>query len=269
MTTATALPAFSTRTTRFAIGGTALAASATAAFAAPFTHVFDTPVLTDATITTATAQLATVDITTGGAQYFNLGGPGSELTAPSQLAMGFIGTVDGGGTKPLAFPIVIGEGQHGASPDEVNAFRFLHTVDPSGQLVQLLGVDTPITAETFASDTGPTVPGGFLIDVLDETGTQPTTQGFAAFSYLSGVAADPIYGWLEFASDLPSLSFTLLAYGFDDTGVPVTTPSAFTPYTAPAPVSIPEPSAAALGAALAAGSAALLRRRRAPDRRAA
>jgi len=268
MTTATALPASSTRTTRFAIGGTALAASATAAFAAPFTHVFDTPVLTDATITTATKQFAVVDITTAGTQYFNQSDTEPDISLPSQLIMGFMGTVDGGGTKPLAFPIVIGEGQHGASPDEVNAFRFLHT-DESGQLVQLLGVDTPITAETFASDTGPTVPGGFLIDVLDETGTQPTTQGFAAFSYLSGVAADPIYGWLEFASDLPSLSFALLAYGFDDTGVPITTPSAFTPYTAPAPVSIPEPSAAALGAALAAGSAALLRRRRAPDRRAA
>lgn len=263
MTTATALPAASTRTTRFAIGGTALAASATAAFAAPFTHVFDTPVLTDATITTATTQFAVVDITTAGTHYFNQGDTEPEMSLPSQVVLGFIGTVDGGGGKPLPFPIVVGPGLHGTSPDEVNAYQFLHTVDDSGQLLRLLGVDTPISADTFASDTGPTTAGGLLIDVLEMGGTQPTTQGFAAFSYLSGVAADPIYGWFEFASDAPSLSFALLAYGYDDTGAPITTPSVFTPYTAPAPVAIPEPSAAALGAALAAGSAALLRRRRA------
>ncbi len=267
MTTATALPSSSTRTVRFAVGGAGLAASA--AFAAPFTHVFDTPVLTDATITTATTQLAAVDLATGGVQYFNGSDPGPEPTLPSHLMMGFIANVDGGGGKPLPFPIVVGPGQHGTSPDEVNAYQFLHTVDASGQLLQLLGVDTPISADTFASDTGPTTPGGFLIDVLDMGGTQPTTQGFAAFSYLSGATAAPTYGWLEFASDVPSLSFALLAYGYDDTGVPITTPSAFTPYTAPAPVAIPEPSAAALGAALAAGSVALLRRRRATALRAA
>lgn len=248
------------RTLRFALGGASLAACATAHAGAPglVTYVLDTPLITDATITTGFHQFATLDIATGNTATFDAS-EGSEITSSSTLVVGFIGTIDGSDTKPIAYPLVIGPGTHGVDPDQVNAFQILHTADSSGQIVARFGVSTEISASAFATDVAPETPGGFL---LDETYGFVTGQGFVAFSYITGAGLDPIYGWMEYASDAPSLSLAILAYGFDPTGATITTPDTLTPYTAPAAVAIPEPSAAALGAALAAGSVALLQRRR-------
>jgi hypothetical protein len=247
------------RTFRFAVGGAALAATldAHADPSGPVTYVLDTPLITDATVTTGIHQLATLDIATGATATFDSEN-GPEITSSSTLIVGFIGTVDSPDSKPIAIPLLVAPSTYGVDPDQVNAFQMLHTAQESGQILASFGLSTELPVSAFAAETS-TVPGGF---VLDETTSFATRQGFVAFSYITGASADPIYGWVEYAADAPSLSFAILAYGMDPSGAPITTPNSFTPYTAPAAVAIPEPSAAALAAALAAGSVALLQRRR-------
>lgn len=251
-------------------GSAALAGTATAALAAPVTVVFDTPLVTDATVTTPTPQVYALNIFSGQTAGLNIDDtPPFDTETPGIFVIGTFGVLDGG-TKPLFAPVVVGSS--GTLADTTPYGTSFITTE-GGKLSLLVPVDhaTEISQSLFelapATNSGGFVGLPYLL-TPEDAGTYNTwltgdsVQFYVPFNAVNGT--DSRYGYLELAYDAPSVSLALLSYGYDDEGNPITTPSSFTPYTPQddfvmAP--IPEPSSCALGAALLAGSVALYRRR--------
>lgn len=129
--------------------------------------------------------------------------------------------------------------------------------DGTADKVSLLGVDTTIDSSLIGAwDTSATVSENRFFS--PDWAVAEIGQGFVGFRFQGGETETPLFGWAELAFQQSAASVALLRYGYEDSGAAIQTPSELTPYDAP----IPEPASAALGAALAAGSLALLRRRR-------
>lgn len=248
-------------------GGAALAATATAALAAPVTVVLETPYITDATITTPDEAVYALNVFTREHQAIgpSSGEPPLSFNQAGSIVFGSFGLLDDPeASKPAFAPFVAGA-RESVDGVEIYSTVFAGSTGEKGELLTRLGTSSLISGETFSAttDVGTTGTPYLLEDpsAYNLWLSGESDQFFIPFNVISG--ASSTYGWLEFVMDAPSVSLALLAYGYDDEGNSIATPEDFTDYTPPEAFVIPEPSAYSVTAALVAGSVALYRRRRA------
>ena len=281
-------PSGSSASNRLILGGAAFAASATAALAIP-TYSGPLALSIDGTVTTSR----------GYAQLFNIfSGDHTEIspdttekpsdatyTKPGTLLIITNSQLDTDSSGGAFTPGLLGTSSDSnvGGPSYGTAFPVL----TPGGLIAGTGLSTTISMASFPSDAGHstaiTASLGQSYTVTDDPSTYNTWLAGASapffapfamsYSENSSTMTTITLGYLELFYDAPSVSLTLLSYGYetfdaaDAETASIVTPDSFTEFTPPADFvmgSIPEPSSYALGAALLAGSVALLRRRRAP-----
>lgn len=266
---------------RLTLGGAALAASASAAFALPTAVVLDNPLVVDGTLTTAAPRGYVFNIFDGANAALNNEGPDESFNRAGSFQILSLGNLDDP-SKPF-FGGIVGGFNDGNTR---TTFSLLHDGEGGGKPNPSVGASTLIGSNNFlepysAEYHAPA--GSDFYAITDDPSsynawlTGSTFQYFMPFSITTGETLDEefsftevTYGYLEIAYHAPSVSIALLSYGFEtfainDEFASITTPGEFTAYTPPADfvmTPIPEPSSFALGAALVAGSTALLRRRR-------
>ena len=141
-------------------------------------------------------------------------------------------------------------GQNGSVGTDQNSFQLATYGDPSGGIspgqLQFFEAGELINNSLSYDRTGSLINNDVVNSewAFDPTGSG---TGYAGFVFTSADGT-PLYGWIEIQFDLTGTDFTILGWGYDDTGAPIA-------------AGVPEPSTGLLLALGLAGLSAVSRRR--------